>query len=218
MKIEIFSPNTGTPSPPVPSVWTDDFSGNNLDLGENYAFHSFNTLYTYTVAGGLLTLTITAPGGTTNTCAIVPVSIGFIKGIDQYSEVEFVSFSGVGIATGPSCFNTSRMNPATASGYCFQVTNAGGPQRSRLIRITNSALTTLQDTITGPPVAGDVYRLEARLNGAGVDLECFHNGGSVLTFNDPAPSAVLQRGIPGLQTRTSGAQVHNFTNLDCGAL
>jgi hypothetical protein len=146
------------------------------------------------------------------------VSIGFIKGLDQYSEVEFVSFT-TSIATGPACFVSSRMAPVTFAGYSFQITNAGGTERSRLIRFASGTFTVLQDTITGAPIAGDVYRLEARLDGGGgMDLECFHNGGSVLSFNDPAPAAANLSGIPGIATRTSGAQVHNFTNLDCGAL
>jgi hypothetical protein len=177
----------------APNTVTDDF---NSYADGNLATVGSATWQTMSSFGALNVASHQVKPNTSSQDGAVCLTSGAYLGSTtaQYAQVTYAVAAQF---CGPICFsdgagNFYSLDPQTAGLYLYRCT--GG-----------STFTALAGPLGSMVVNGDILRLEAKVNGAQVDLVGYKNGVSVITFSDSSGSRLSAGGRPGMRMWYSDA-------------
>jgi hypothetical protein len=200
--------------------WIDEFSDvSTTPFRNNYLYHSTtdDTDFALATAGGNLSMT----GGitTSSVLGVVPLALGAIRGLEQFSEVTLVTAT-VSNRTGPAVLINGDGRSSNLGGFnsCYHLINVAAIPGGNLqiqSEVNNNVLTNIGAAFAGAAI-GDRIALAVRFSGVSNIFEVYFNGVSQGTRTDAAPTAT-RAGLPGIQGgNLVNGSVFSISRLRCG--
>jgi len=189
--------------------FSDNFTGTALGpdwtVGAWRRTNDANNRFLLTVGANAVTFSNDGGGDGQIQSYLCPTVLGAINSSDQFSQATFAANNnggGAGTFTGPTCF----MAPSASGAYIMtyylfapDVPNSRWILWQSLVgtSLNVPGLATALAVFNQLPALTNVARLEARVNGAQVDLICKVNGITGITFSDVTADRSVN-GVPGL--------------------